>query len=591
MARTNELGSFLRQLSGMMRDVYSINKRLGNLIVLLKSMTALLPLVQLYMVKDLIDMISQPMPDPNQIIALVAFFAGLQWVIAAINQYANHLEQLFSQEVADVFSLKIIQKASLVSYVHFEDPAFHNNLHLAQQQARFRIVQLLPAINASITNALSLLFLVLFFMSIKAYFFLALFALAIPISLNKWLQGKRATDLEFSLAPKERESGYIFQLMTGIQWAKELRTYHFGHIFQQKFTSLRGEINQQKNINRQLSLRQNIMAELLEVLALGLAIGYLALKTIGHVIGLGTFVLYLQGIQRMQSSSKAFFQSLLQVFQLRNFLKDLYGFFALSEDNNPAATQDFPQRLDQLKIEALSFGYPNQNHVLLNNINLEASRGQIIAIVGENGSGKSTLVKLLAGFYAADHGNIRLNGILLQEFHKTDFYRNSCFFFQDYEKYFLTAGQNIHFDYQPSDEIEAQMQMASQQSGAAAFIEKLTKGYETKMGSIFDGSEQLSGGQWQKLALARFFYKDAQLVVLDEPSSALDAFAELNVYSTIKTALKDKIVVLISHRLYNLKIADKIYVMQKGEIVQVGCFEQLIAEEGLFKSMYEKQRI
>ena len=210
MARTNELGSFLRQLSGMMRDVYSINKRLGNLIVLLKSLTALLPLVQLYMVKALIDMISQPMPDPNQIIALVAFFAGLQWVIAAINQYANHLEQLFSQEVADVFPQKIIQKASLVSYVHFEDPAFHNNLHLAQQQARFRIVQLLPAINASIANALSLLFLVLFFMSIKAYFFLALFALAIPISLNKWLQGKRATDLEFSLAPKERESGYFF---------------------------------------------------------------------------------------------------------------------------------------------------------------------------------------------------------------------------------------------------------------------------------------------------------------------------------------------------------------------------------------------
>jgi ATP-binding cassette subfamily B protein len=272
-------------------------------------------------------------------------------------------------------------------------------------------------------------------------------------------------------------------------------------------------------------------------------------------------------------------------------VKDLYGFFELSEENKQLAKQDFPQHLDQLRIESLSFGYPNQHHTLLNNINLEASRGQIIAIVGENGSGKSTLVKLLAGFYTPDHGNIRLNGVSLQEIRKTEFYRNSSFFFQDYEKYFLTAGQNIHFDYQPSNAIEEQMQLASQQSGAAAFIEKLTKGYETKMGSIFDGSEQLSGGQWQKLALARFFYKDAQLVVLDEPSSALDAFAELNVYSTIKTALKDKIVVLISHRLYNLKIADKIYVMQKGEIVQAGCFEQLIAEEGLFKSMYEKQRI
>ena len=575
----------------MLKDVYAINKSLGTRIVLLKTMSALLPLCQMYMVKALIDITSQSRPDPTKIVILVAFFAGLQLIIGAINQYANHLEQLFSQEAADIFSLKIIQKASLVSYAHIENPAFHNNLHLAQQQARLRIVQLLPAINTSIASTLSLIFLVLFFVSIKAYFFLALFVLAIPISLNKWLQGKRATDLEFSLAPKERESGYLFQLMTGIQWAKELRTYHFGRAFKEQFKSLRVEINQQKNINQQKSLRQNILAELLEVIALGFAIGYLALKTISHAIGLGTFILYLQGIQRMQSSAKAFFQSLLQVFQLRSFVKDLYGFFELSEENNLTAIQDFPQQLEQLKIESLSFGYPNQTHPLLNNINLEGSRGQIIAIVGENGSGKSTLVKLLAGFYIPDYGNIWLNSIPLQEIDKTHFYQNSSFFFQDYEKYFITAGQNIHFDYKPSDAIEEQMQVASQQSGASAFIEKLSKGYDTKMGSIFEGSEQLSGGQWQKLALARFFYKDAQLVVLDEPSSALDAFAELNLYTTIKTALKDKIVVLISHRLYNLKMADKIYVMQDGRIVQVGGFDQLIAEEGLFKSMYEKQKI
>ena len=591
MGRTNELSSFLRQLSGMMGDVYSINKRLGNLIVLLKTMAAILPLVQLYLVKTLIDMISQPLPDPMQMVVLVAFFAGLQLIIGAINQYANHLEQLFSQEVTDIFSLKIIQKASLVSYAHFENPAFHNNLHLAQQQARFRIVQLLPAINASIANALSLIFLVLFFVSIKAYFFLALFVLAIPISMNKWLQGKRATDLEFSLASKERESGYLFQLMTGIQWAKELRTYHFGKAFQQKFQFIRDEINERKITNQKTSLRHNLFAEFLEVTALGLAIGYLALKTIAHTIALGTFVLYLQGIQRMQSSAKAFFQSLLQVFQLRHFVKDLYVFFELSEEDSQADPQDFPQQLNRLKIESLSFGYPNQNHVLLNNINIEASRGQIIAIVGENGSGKSTLVKLLAGFYTPSHGNIRLNNILLQEIRKTEFYRNSSFFFQDYEKYFLTAGQNIHFDYQPTGEIEEQMQVASEHSGSASFIEKLSKGYDTKLGSIFEGSEQLSGGQWQKLALARLFYKDAQLVVLDEPSSALDAFAELNLYSNIKTALKNKIVILISHRLYNLKLADKIYVMQNGAIVQEGRFDQLIVEEGLFSSMYEKQRI
>jgi ATP-binding cassette subfamily B protein len=591
MGRINDLGGFINQLSTMMREIYAINKRSGSKILVARIVGSLLPLVQLYLVKELIDLIGQPAPTTTEIIWLVSLFAGIQLALGSLNQYTNHIEQLFSQEVADTFSLRIIAKASHVEYGHFENPAFHNSLHLAQQQARFRITQLLPAINATIANAMSLVFLVMFFISIKAYFFIAIFILTIPITLNKWLQGKRSIDLEFRLAPKERESGYLFQLMTGIQWAKELRTFRFGKAFQDKFQVLRKEIYKEKSLIQKKSLQQNMIAEFFEVTAMGLAIGYLAIKTVAKSIGLGTFVLYLQGIQRMQTSSKAFFQSLLQVFQLRSFVKDLYGFFELSEGHKQSAEHHFPDHLDQLRIEFISFRYPNQLQPIISGINIEASRGQIIAIVGENGSGKSTLVKLLAGLYRPDQGCIQLNGINIHDVKKDDFYKQTCFFFQDYEKYFLTAGQNIHFEYNTTDQVEKKASAAGQSSGASHFIEKLAKGYQTKMGSIFEGSEQLSGGQWQKLALARVFYKDAQLVVLDEPSSALDAFAELNLYSTIKTALKDKIVILISHRLYNLKMADKIYVMQNGAIVQEGRFDQLIVEEGLFRSMYENQRI
>ncbi len=574
-----------------MREVYAINKQSGLTILVARILGSILPLVQLYLVKELIDLIGQPAPSTTEIILLVSFFAAMQLALGTLNQYTNHIEQLFSQEVADAFSLRIISKTSKVEYAHFENPAFHNSLHLAQQQARFRITQLLPAINATISNAMSLVFLVVFFVSIKAYFFIAIFVLAIPITLNKWLQGKRSTDLEFKLAPKERESGYLFQLTTGIQWAKELRTFRFGKAFQDRFQLLRKEINEEKSLIQKKSLQQNMLAEFFEVSALGLAIGYLAIKTVAKSIGLGTFVLYLQGIQRMQTSSKAFFQSLLQVFQLRSFVKDLYGFFELSEGQKVSAGHHFPEQLDQLRIESLSFGYPNQHSPIISGINLEASSGQIIAIVGENGSGKSTLVKLLAGFYSPDQGSVQLNGINIREIEQHAFYQQTCFFFQDYEKYFLTAGQNIHFEYNTTNLVEKKAAAAGKSSGASTFIEKLAKGYQTKMGSIFEGSEQLSGGQWQKLALARVFYKDAQLVVLDEPSSALDAFAELNLYEKIKTELRDKIVILISHRLYNLKMADKIHVMHDGKIVQSGKFEQLIVEDGLFKSMYEKQRI
>ncbi|MEY4868327.1 MAG: hypothetical protein RIT36_1226, partial [Bacteroidota bacterium] len=360
MGRINDSGGFIKQLATMMREVYAINKQSGLKILVARIVGSILPLVQLYLVKELIDLIGQPAPTTNEIILLVSLFAAIQLALGTLNQYTNHIEQLFSQEVADKFALRIITKASKVEYSHFENPDFHNNLHLAQQQARFRITQLLPAINATVSNAMSLVFLVVFFVSIKAYFFIAVFVLAIPITLNKWLQGKRSTDLEFTLAPKERASGYLFQLMTGIQWAKELRTFQFGKAFQDRFQLLRQEINHEKSLIQKKSLQQNMLAEFFEVTALGLAIGYLAIKTVSKSIGLGTFVLYLQGIQRMQTSSKAFFQSLLQVFQLRSFVKDLYGFFELSEGQKVSANHHFPEQLEQLRIESLSFRYPNQ---------------------------------------------------------------------------------------------------------------------------------------------------------------------------------------------------------------------------------------
>ena len=255
MGRINDLGGFVNQLSRMMREVYAINKRSGVKIFVARILGSILPLVQLYLIKELIDLISQPAPTTTEIIILVSIFAGTQLVLGTLNQFTTHIEQLFSQEVADRFALKIIAKASKVEYAHFENPDFHNNLHLAQQQARFRITQLLPAINSSISNAMSLVFLAVFFVSIKAYFFIAIFVLAIPITLNKWLHGKRSTDLEFKLAPKERESGYLFQLMTGIQWAKELRTFRFGKAFQDRFQALRKEINLEKSLIQMKSLQ------------------------------------------------------------------------------------------------------------------------------------------------------------------------------------------------------------------------------------------------------------------------------------------------------------------------------------------------
>jgi ATP-binding cassette subfamily B protein len=250
-----------------------------------------------------------------------------------------------------------------------------------------------------------------------------------------------------------------------------------------------------------------------------------------------------------------------------------------------------PEEIKIMKLENIYFTYPESKNPILNNISINAKSGQIVAIVGENGAGKTTLVKILSRLYTTYQGIITINNQNITQFDTSSFYDNSGFFFQDYEKYFLEAIQNIHFDLDPNETIKSNAIAAAKITGADEFINKLSKEYHTKLGSIFEGSEQLSGGQWQKLALARIFYKKTKLVVLDEPSSSLDAFSELRLYEQIKNNLSDKIVILISHRLYNLKIADFIYVMKDGSIVQEGSFDELIKSKGLFQEMYEKQRI
>lgn len=576
----------------MFGEIHKIDKRLAYLNLLSKSVLAITPLILLYLTKRLIDLISTGNLSANELITLICFFAGTQIFTSIISQFSEYTSTLFQQKVSDRFSARIIQKASRVDYTYFEQPEFHNTLHLAQQQALYRVGQLMPAINSLIASGLSLVFLIVFFISIKAYFLLAFIVLAIPISINKWIQGKRLSNLEFTLAPKEREANYFFQILTGIQWAKENRSFQFGEAFGNRMRGLREHIaSLKKNIQR-AAMGKNILFDILEIGLMTAAIGYLSWQTMAKLMTLGVFVIYLQGFQRMQSSSKSFFQSILQLFQLRIFFQHLFDFFALPETSDKEdSKENFPEAIHSLQLKNITFTYPNATIPILHDISMNARAGQIIAIVGENGSGKSTLVKLLAKLYRPDVGRFEINGIPFHNIKSSAFYEHSAFFFQDYEKYFIEAGQNIHFNVEGITEDESATKAAAEQSGADEFIQNLSSGYQTKLGSVFLGSEQLSGGQWQKLALARIFYKEAKLIVLDEPSSALDAFSELRLYEEIKNNNQDKIVILISHRLYNLKLADHIYVMQEGKIIEDGTFNTLINQGGLFQQMYEKQRI
>jgi ATP-binding cassette subfamily B protein len=568
--------------------LWRVDKKITVLNMSLQGVLALLPIVSLYFMKLLLEAIGNRHRAFETIIPLIIAFGGIQFLSALVSQYASYINTIYQEKLTDFLSTEVLMKAVDVSYEYYENPAYHDTLHLAQQQSVSRVSQLFSNFNAIILNTITLAGLIGFFITMHSLFALFFMLLSIPLAVVKWYSGVSLLNMERQFTPLEREANYLHQTLTGVSTAKEVRVFGFGHAFIERFRKIRKHIHKEKRkLNYRFTL-YSLASEAFEIVVMAIVFGILAKQTWVGAITVASFVIYIQGFQRLQGASKGFLQAWVQLFQQRLFLQNIFVFFDIKTTGQETAVS-YPDTGAGLVINKVSFTYPQSTRVALNNVSLKCEPGKIIAIVGENGCGKSTLVKLLARLYNVQDGTIHLNDEPLDAINLPGFRKNSIFLFQDFEKYFFTIEENIAIG---EDEFDpAAIQNAAVLSGAHPFISTLINGYKTRMGRMFTGSEQLSGGQWQKLALARVFYKKAQLVVLDEPTSALDANAEFEVYKNVKEQLKDKMVILITHRLYNLKIADYIYLMHEGSIIEEGSLETLITQNGIFKKMYDAQQL
>ena len=570
--------------------VWQADKTIAAINILLQLLQALLPVLTLYFIKLLVEQLVLGI-NFNHVVLLLAAFGGLQLLLAMAAQFANYIQTIHQQKLADYMLEKVLRKAIEVDYSYYENPAYHDTLHLAQQQSLYRLPQLLSSFSLLLQSGSSVFFMMIFFFTLQSSFALLFVFLCMPLATIKWYYGFALQKQERQFVPLEREASYLYQSLTATSYAKEVRIFGFGNSFIAKFKKIRLYIqDEKKKLHLKLALF-SLLAEVFEILAMAFIFYFLAKQAWSKAITVGVFVIYVQGFQRLQGTTKNFLQSLVQVFQLKIFLQDLFAFFDIELIDKAIAQIPFPTVKDGLQLNNISFNYPATNKKVLHQINIACKPGQIIAIVGENGSGKSTLVKLLAGLYHLEEGNIQFDGIELNTILPSSFRNNSIFVFQDFEKYFFTVEENIALSNTDKSLSVKDVQQAATLSGADKFIQKLAKGYQTRMGNLFDGSEQLSGGQWQKLTLSRMFYKDAQLIVLDEPTSSLDANAEMEIFKNVKEHLKDKMVIIISHRLYNLKMANTIYVMHDGHIAEQGSFDELVNKQGIFRKMYDAQKL
>ena len=565
--------------------------------VVLVVFQGLLPLATIYLAKLIIDTVTVNLQgdDPSQVFSRVLPLIIMAGAATILNSLCQSLTELVntahSQQVTDYMQSIIHAKSVEADLEYYENAKYHDALQRAQQEAPYRPPQILNRLAQVGQNAISLVAMVGLLVSLHWGIVGVLLVATLPAVFVRTKYSKIIYNWQRRRTQLERQSMYLGWMLTNEQFAKEVRLFDLGNWFSQEYRDIRRKLYKEK-LN--LSTKRSVAFFLSQAFA-GIIIfavfAYIIYQTIEGVLLLGDLVLYYQALQRGQNNLRLTLSSLSGLYEDNLFLANLYEFLDLKPRViDPEHPKPIPARIQRgIEFKNVSFSYEDSARQALKNISLTIKPGETIALVGENGSGKTTLIKLLCRLYDPTSGNISIDGVDVQQFKIADLRRQVSVIFQDYAKYHFSAEENIRLgdiDIPPHDK---DIYSAAVRSGAHDMVTKLPQAYDTILGKLFDTGEELSIGQWQKIALARAFLRDSQVIVLDEPTSAMDPKAEYEIFKKFRELIKDQSAVLITHRLSTVKMADRIYVMDGGRIVESGTHDELIRLQKSYANLFETQ--
>lgn len=566
----------------------------GLALILVQS---LVPIATLYVMKLLVDRLTEltagnGLTDSfSQFLILIGLALIVTITGLMCNALLSHANTNQGQLVADHMQHIVQSKSIELDLEYYENSQFFDNLHRAQREAPGRPVRIVEALTQIARYSLTLLAALVVLFTFHWLVVLAVFAASIPVIYYRLRYAQDLFDLQVRTTNLERQRRYLNQLLTSAESAKEVRVFGFGpHLISRYVDYTRSLREGIRKLSAHGTSRQFVTETAAAIAA------YLSLAIIVHgaVVGkvtLGQLLLYFGAFQIAMNALRPTLSGLSALYENSLFLSSLYEFLEVPQSvPEPTKSHPVPRPWQQgLLIQNLNFTYPGTRERILENVNLCIRPGEIVALVGHNGTGKTTLTKLLCRLYDPTEGRITIDGIDLKEFRTRDLRNQLSVIYQDFGRYHMTARDNIRLGSPDLIENDDSVVKAAKWAGIHDEISALPNGYDTVMSRSLADGEELSIGQWQKLALARAFVRDSQLIILDEPTSSLDAAAEFTFFEKFREMAQGRSALIISHRFSTVRLADRVYVLDKGRMVESGTHAELIARNGLYARLYRKQ--
>ncbi len=542
-----------------------------------------------YIINDIVAVL-RGRPMPANFWHLVEAEVALNVIFGLLTRAIDYADSLLANSYTQYVSVRVMDQAARLDLTTYENPVFYDRLERARVQATDRLVMI-----QQMGRLLQQVVTTVVFSSVLAFaspWLVLLLALGVlPSFLGETHFAFLGYAKNFRQTPAKRQMDYLRQVAGSREGAKEVKLFGLSKFFTARFQELAGQIYRE---DVALSRAKLIVGGLLGIIGtLGYygAYVYVIWRTLHGAYDIGRFTLLTTSIQQASSNLQMVFSTASGIADQALFLTDLIAFFDMKPtvDQNPNGAPA-PRPIERgFEFRNVSFTYPGTNRTVLRDFNFVLRPGERIALIGENGQGKTTVVKLITRLYDPTVGQILLDGMDLREYSLEDLHREIGVIFQDFMRYEMTARDNIAVGRVDREHQQEEIEFAAHKSLADTVVAKLEHGYDQTLGRRFEGGVELSGGEWQKMALARAYLRDAQLLILDEPTAALDARSELEVFERFAELTQGKMALLISHRFSTVRMADRIVVLSGGRLVEEGNHQQLMSAGGLYAEMFEMQ--